>query len=109
MDPIAVASGFGIGAIVGITGVGGGSLMTPLLISVFKLQPAFAIGTDHGLPRSRTSALRTATGRSTGTSRRAACRSLPASRRSPDAPPASTRDGRRPSRRRSASPSSQPL
>ena len=46
MDPIAVASGFGIGAIVGMTGVGGGSLMTPLLISVFKLQPAFAIGTD---------------------------------------------------------------
>ena len=46
MDPIAVVSGFGIGAIVGMTGVGGGSLMTPLLISVFKLQPAFAIGTD---------------------------------------------------------------
>jgi uncharacterized membrane protein YfcA len=46
MDWIAIASGFGIGAIVGMTGVGGGSLMTPLLISVFKLNPAVAIGTD---------------------------------------------------------------
>ncbi|UZD56233.1 sulfite exporter TauE/SafE family protein [Caldimonas aquatica] len=46
MDWIAVISGFGVGAIVGMTGVGGGSLMTPLLISVFKLNPAVAIGTD---------------------------------------------------------------
>ena len=46
MDWIAIVSGFGIGAIVGMTGVGGGSLMTPLLISVFKLSPAVAIGTD---------------------------------------------------------------
>jgi uncharacterized protein len=46
MDWLAVISGFGIGAIVGITGVGGGSLMTPLLIGVFKLHPAMAIGTD---------------------------------------------------------------
>ena len=45
MDGIAIASGFGIGAIVGMTGIGGGSLMTPLLISVFKLHPALAIGT----------------------------------------------------------------
>jgi uncharacterized membrane protein YfcA len=29
-----------------MTGVGGGSLMTPLLMSVFKLHPAVAIGTD---------------------------------------------------------------
>ena len=46
MDLIAVVSGFGVGAIVGMTGVGGGSLMTPLLLSVFKLHPAVAIGTD---------------------------------------------------------------
>ncbi|MBI5256802.1 MAG: sulfite exporter TauE/SafE family protein [Burkholderiales bacterium] len=46
MDWIAIVSGFGIGAIVGMTGVGGGSLMTPLLIGVFKLNPAVAIGTD---------------------------------------------------------------
>ena len=45
-DWIAIASGFGVGVIVGITGVGGGSLMTPLLLSVFKLNPAVAIGTD---------------------------------------------------------------
>jgi len=35
-----------VGAIVGITGVGGGSLMTPLLLTVYKLNPAIAIGTD---------------------------------------------------------------
>ncbi len=46
LDGIAIASGLGVGAIVGITGVGGGSLMTPLLLSVFRLSPAVAIGTD---------------------------------------------------------------
>jgi uncharacterized membrane protein YfcA len=46
VDWLAIISGFGIGAIVGMTGVGGGSLMTPLLIGVFKLNPAVAIGTD---------------------------------------------------------------
>jgi len=46
MDYLAVLSGFAVGAIVGITGVGGGSLMTPLLMGVFHLSPALAIGTD---------------------------------------------------------------
>lgn len=46
MDSLAVIAGFGVGAIVGMTGIGGGSLMTPLLLSVFKLNPAVAIGTD---------------------------------------------------------------
>jgi uncharacterized membrane protein YfcA len=46
MDLIAVLAGFGVGAIVGMTGVGGGSLMTPLLLTVFRLSPAVAIGTD---------------------------------------------------------------
>jgi uncharacterized protein len=46
MDSVAILSGFAVGAIVGMTGVGGGSLMTPLLIGVFKLHPALAIGTD---------------------------------------------------------------
>ena len=46
MDWTAVISGFAVGAIVGLTGVGGGSLMTPLLMGVFKLNPAVAIGTD---------------------------------------------------------------
>ena len=39
-------AGAGVGIIVGLTGVGGGSLMTPLLISVFGLDKAVAIGTD---------------------------------------------------------------
>lgn len=46
MDFTATLCGFGVGAIVGMTGVGGGSLMTPLLLSVFRLSPAVAIGTD---------------------------------------------------------------
>ncbi|MFM8901698.1 MAG: sulfite exporter TauE/SafE family protein [Burkholderiales bacterium] len=46
MDWMAILSGLGVGIIVGMTGVGGGSLMTPLLLSVFKLNPAVAIGTD---------------------------------------------------------------
>ena len=43
---MAIASGFAVGCIVGLTGVGGGSLMTPLLIGAFRLPPAVAIGTD---------------------------------------------------------------
>src|SRR5262245_5274151 len=39
-------SGFVIGAIVGLTGVGGGSLMTPLLVLLFGIHPATAVGTD---------------------------------------------------------------
>jgi uncharacterized membrane protein YfcA len=39
-------SGFAVGAIVGLTGVGGGSLMTPLLVLVFGIHPATAVGTD---------------------------------------------------------------
>jgi uncharacterized membrane protein YfcA len=46
MDSIAILAGFAVGAIVGMTGVGGGSLMTPLLIGAFRLSPAVAIGTD---------------------------------------------------------------
>ncbi len=39
-------SGFVIGVLVGLTGVGGGSLMTPLLILVFAMRPLNAIGVD---------------------------------------------------------------
>ncbi|MCX7193043.1 MAG: sulfite exporter TauE/SafE family protein [Proteobacteria bacterium] len=39
-------SGFLVGLIVGITGVGGGSLMTPLLVLMFGVSPATAVGTD---------------------------------------------------------------
>jgi uncharacterized protein len=66
IDPPYVASGFVVGMLVGMTGVGGGSLMTPLLIMVFGVHPATAVGTDllyaaatktagslvHGLARS---------------------------------------------------------
>jgi uncharacterized membrane protein YfcA len=41
-----VASGFGVGLLVGITGVGGGSLMTPLMILFFGIHPVAAVGTD---------------------------------------------------------------
>ena len=43
-------TGFLIGSIVGLTGMGGGSLMTPILVIVFGFKPTFAVGTDilHG-------------------------------------------------------------
>jgi uncharacterized membrane protein YfcA len=43
-------TGLFIGALVGLTGMGGGSLMTPLLILVFGFKPTLAVGTDllHG-------------------------------------------------------------
>jgi uncharacterized protein len=39
-------SGFAVGLLVGMTGVGGGSLMTPILILLFGIHPAAAVGTD---------------------------------------------------------------
>src|SRR5438445_8146239 len=45
IDPLYVASGFGVSMLVGMTGVGGGSLMTPLLILLFGIHPATAVGT----------------------------------------------------------------
>ena len=46
IDPLYVLSGFGVGSLVGLTGVGGGSLMTPLLILLFGIHPTTAVGTD---------------------------------------------------------------
>jgi uncharacterized membrane protein YfcA len=46
IDPLYSLSGFGVGFLVGMTGVGGGSLMTPLLILLFGIHPATAVGTD---------------------------------------------------------------
>ena len=46
MDPYIVIFGFGVGFLVGLTGMGGGSLMTPLLVLVFGVKPTTAIGTD---------------------------------------------------------------
>lgn len=41
-----VVSGFAVGMLVGLTGVGGGSLMTPILTLLFGVNPAVAVGTD---------------------------------------------------------------
>ena len=41
-----VIAGFGVGAAVGMTGVGGGSLMTPILVLLFGFAPTTAVGTD---------------------------------------------------------------
>lgn len=46
LDPLYVLSGVLVGGLVGFTGVGGGSLMTPLLILLFGIHPATAVGTD---------------------------------------------------------------
>ncbi len=46
IDPLYVICGFGVGFLVGMTGVGGGSLMTPVLILLFGVHPATAVGTD---------------------------------------------------------------
>jgi len=41
-----IASGLVVGFVVGLTGVGGGSLMTPILVLLFGVHPASAVGTD---------------------------------------------------------------
>ena len=46
MDPLVVLFGLGVGILVGLTGIGGGSLMTPLLILFAGISPTVAIGTD---------------------------------------------------------------
>jgi len=66
LQPFYTVAGFAVGMLVGLTGVGGGSLMTPILILLFGIHPATAVGTDllyaaatktggslvHGLARS---------------------------------------------------------
>ena len=46
IEPAQVFAGFSVGTLVGLTGVGGGSLMTPLLVLLFGVHPATAVGTD---------------------------------------------------------------
>jgi uncharacterized membrane protein YfcA len=46
VDPLLIVFGFGIGLLVGMTGMGGGSLMTPLLILAFGTAPVTAVGSD---------------------------------------------------------------
>src|SRR3954451_23227768 len=46
LDPLIVLFGLGVGVLVGLTGMGGGSLMTPLVIVVIGTKPVVAVGTD---------------------------------------------------------------
>jgi uncharacterized membrane protein YfcA len=46
MNVLNAVAGFGVGVAVGMTGVGGGSLMTPILVLLFGYAPASAVGTD---------------------------------------------------------------
>ena len=46
ISPSFALSGFLVGVLVGLTGVGGGSLMTPLLVLIFGVQATTAVGTD---------------------------------------------------------------
>src|SRR3954451_20333171 len=45
-NPLYSLAGFLVGMLVGLTGVGGGSLMTPILVLLFNFHPATAVGTD---------------------------------------------------------------
>lgn len=46
MDWANAVAGLGVGFLVGLTGVGGGALMTPILVLLFGMAPAAAVGTD---------------------------------------------------------------
>ena len=46
MDPLVIVFGLGVGVLIGMTGIGGGSLMTPLLVLFAGIPPVIAIGTD---------------------------------------------------------------
>src|SRR5258706_8011534 len=46
MDPILTLAGFGVGIVVGLTGMGGGALMTPILVLAFGVPPLAAVSSD---------------------------------------------------------------
>lgn len=46
IHPLYSLAGLFVGILVGMTGVGGGSLMTPILVLLFGFHPAVAVGTD---------------------------------------------------------------
>src|SRR5689334_21647964 len=46
MDPVLALAGFGVGVVVGLTGMGGGALMTPILELVFGVPPLAAVSSD---------------------------------------------------------------
>jgi uncharacterized protein len=45
-DPLVIASGLFVGFVVGLTGMGGGALMTPILVLLFHIQPLTAVSSD---------------------------------------------------------------
>jgi Sulfite exporter TauE/SafE len=49
IDPYVAAAGLLVGFTVGLTGMGGGTLMTPLLVLLFKVQPLAAVSSDLGV------------------------------------------------------------
>ena len=46
MDLVLTLAGFGVGIVVGLTGMGGGALMTPVLVLFFKIDPLAAVSSD---------------------------------------------------------------
>lgn len=46
LDPWVIVAGLGVGFVVGLTGMGGGALMTPVLVIVFGIQPLAAVSSD---------------------------------------------------------------
>src|SRR5258707_7393697 len=46
MDPVLALAGFGVGVVVGLTGMGGGALMTPILVLFFGIPPIAAVSSD---------------------------------------------------------------
>jgi uncharacterized membrane protein YfcA len=46
MDPVLAFAGFGVGIVVGLTGMGGGALMTPILVLGFGVPPLAAVSSD---------------------------------------------------------------
>ena len=49
LDPWVIVAGLGVGFVVGLTGMGGGALMTPVLVIVFGIQPLAAVSSDPSL------------------------------------------------------------
>jgi uncharacterized protein len=46
IDPLVIASGLFVGFVVGLTGMGGGALMTPILVLLFHIEPLAAVSSD---------------------------------------------------------------
>src|SRR5512146_1602836 len=46
LDPLVMAAGLFVGFVVGLTGMGGGALMTPILVLLFKIEPLAAVSSD---------------------------------------------------------------